>query len=301
MLKRRNLLSVLLLVALSVVLISSSVFAVSDAVEDAVNGYFANLPGDNAMIGQADVVEMLKEGEDLFILDIRQPDVYNEGHLMGAINLPWGPEAIPASLDKLPADETIYVYCYSGQTANQTVGLLNFAGFETKSIKFGWNLGISRVDGYEDVVETEANELGEETPYEINADIKAAVVDYYEGLAEVSDTMFKNYKISEDMLKMAIDSGTDLMIVSIRQTSDYAKGHIEGAINVPWGKGMEQYFGQLPQDKKMVVYCYTGQTAGQTVAGLRMLGYDAVSLNGGMGTASNNPYGWSNKGYETVK
>jgi len=64
---------------------------------------------------------------------------------------------------------------------------------------------------------------------------------------------------------------------------------------------MQEYFGQLPQDKKLVVYCYTGQTAGQAVAGLRMLGYDAVSLNGGMGTPANEPYGWSNKGYETVQ
>src|SRR6056297_3600075 len=299
--RRNKLLSVLFIVVLSLVLISSSVLAVSDVVEEAVNGYFANLPSDNAMIGQEAFVEKVKAGEDLFILDIRKPDVYNEGHIKGAVNLPWGPEAIPAALDKFPGDKTIYVYCYTGQTANQTVGLLNFAGFETKSVKFGWNLGITKVDGYKEVVETEPNELEEVTDYKIDEEIKTAIVDYYQGLAEVSDTMFKNYKISEDMLKMAIDSGTDLMIVSIRQTSAYAEGHIEGAINVPWGKGMEQYFGQLPQDKKMVVYFYTGQTAGQTVAGLRMLGYDAVSLNGGMGTASNNPYGWSNKGYETVK
>ena len=299
--RRKRLLSVLFLVALSIVLISSSVFAVSDAVEDAVNGYFADLPGDNGMISQKAFVDKVKAGEDLFILDIRQPDVYNEGHVKGAINLPWGTDAIPAALDKLPADETIYVYCYTAQTANQTVALLNFAGFEAKSVKFGWNLGITRVDGYEEIVETKANELDGTTDYTINEDIKTAIVDYYEGLADVSDSMFKNYKISEDMLKMALDSDSDLMVVSIRQPSAYAEGHIEGAINIPWGAGMQDYFGQLPQDKKLVVYCYTGQTAGQAVAGLRMLGYDAVSLNGGMGTPSNEPYGWSNKGYATVQ
>jgi rhodanese-related sulfurtransferase len=103
------------------------------------------------------------------------------------------------------------------------------------------------------------------------------------------------------MLKMAIDSDADMMVVSIRQPGAFAEGHIKGAVNIPWGAGMEQYFGQLPQDKKLVVYCYTGQTAGQTVAGLRMLGYDAVSLNGGMGTEANAPYGWSNKDYEVVQ
>ncbi len=299
--KRRKLLSVLFIVALSLVLISSSALAVSDAVEDAVNGYFANLPGDNGMIGQEAFVEKVKAGEDLSILDIRQPDAYNSGHIKGAVNVPWGPDAIPAALDKLPTNETIYVYCYTAQTANQTVALLNFAGFEAKSVKFGWNLGITKVDGYEDAVETKANELDGVTDYKINDDIKSAIVDYYKGLADVSDTMFKNYKISEDMLKTAMDSDTELKIVSIRQPSAYAEGHIEGAINIPWGKGMQEYFGQLPQDQKLVVYCYTGQTAGQAVAGLRMLGYDAVSLNGGMGTPANEPYGWSNNDYETVQ
>ncbi|MGP3779048.1 rhodanese-like domain-containing protein [Halanaerobium saccharolyticum] len=298
--KKRILLS-MAIVMMALLVVSSSALAVSDAVEDAVNGYFANLPEDNGMIGEEAFVEKVKAGEDLFVLDIRQPDVYNEGHVKGAVNVPWGPEAIPAALDKLPGDETIYVYCYTAQTANQTVALLNFAGFEAKSVRFGWNLGITQVDGYEEIVETEAHELGGATDYEINSDVKAAIEDYYAGLADVSDSMYKNYKIAEDMLKMAIDSDADMMVVSIRQPGAFAEGHIEGAVNIPWGAGMEQYFGQLPQDQKLVVYCYTGQTAGQAVAGLRMLGYDAVSLNGGMGTDANAPLGWANQGYEVVQ
>ena len=297
---RRKILFSIAVVVMALMVASTSAFAVSDAVEEAVNGYFANLPEDNSMIGEKEFVEKVKSGEDLFVLDIRQADVYNEGHVKGAVHLPWGPEAIPAALDKLPADETIYVYCYTAQTANQTVALLNFAGFDAKSVRFGWNLGITKVDGYQEIVETETNELGEATDYKVNEDIKAAINDYYAGSADVKDSMFKNYKISEDNLKMILGSG-GMKVVSIRQRSDFAEGHIEGAINIPWQAGMQEYFGQLPQDQKLIVYCYTGQTAGQAVAGLRMLGYDAVSLNGGMGTAANEPYGWSNKGYEVVQ
>jgi len=296
---KRKIIFTAVFVVMALVL-STSAFAVSDAVEDAVNGYFANLPDDNAMIGEEAFVEKLKDGEDLFVLDIRQPDVYNEGHVKGAVNLPWGPDAIADNLDKMPGDKIIYVYCYTGQTANQTVGLLNFAGFEAKSVKFGWNLGISKVEGYEDSVETSSNKLTEVTDFEINSEIKTAVVNYFKGLADVQDSMFKNYKISEDNLKMILGSD-GMMVVSIRQPGAYSEGHIEGAALIPWGAGMQENFGQLPKDQKLVVYCYTGQTAGQTVAGLRMLGYDAVSLNGGMGTSSNTPYGWSNKGYEVVK
>ena len=299
---RRNklILFTLSLVLMVGLLVSSPAMAVSDEVEEAVDSYFANLPSNNAMIGQETFVEKVKAGEDLFILDIRQPDVYKEGHVKGAINLPWGSGQIANNLDKLPGDKTIYVYCYTGQTANQIVGLLNFAGFEAESVKFGWNLGISEVDGYKAAVETKANELGGETSYEINSEIKTATVDYLEGLEDVNGTMYKNYKISEDMLNMILDS-EDIVILSIRQPDAYAEGHIPNAMNIAWGSGMQENFGQLPKDKKIVVYCYTGQTAGQTVAGLRMLGYDAVSLNGGIGMSSNKPYGWRNKGYEVVQ
>ncbi|MFW5996131.1 MAG: rhodanese-like domain-containing protein [Halanaerobiaceae bacterium] len=297
---KRKKLVIVLAVAMIMVVFSSGVLAASEAVEEAVNDYFANLPEDNAMIAQDQFVEKVKADEDLFILDIRQSDVYEEGHIEGAVNLPWGPDAIPDNLDKLPGDETIYVYCYTAQTANQAVALLNFAGFEAKSVKLGWDLGIKKVSDYKDVVETEPNELSGETDYEIDPEIKEAITDYYQGLADVQDTMYKNYKISEDNFNMMLEADEDVELLSIRQSSDFSDGHIEGAANIPWEAGMQEYFGQLPEDKKIVVYCYTGQTAGQAVAGLRMLGYDAISLNGGMGTDANDPHGWTNQDFEVT-
>jgi len=266
------------------------------AVADAVNSYFAEMPEDIYKIGQADFIKKVADGEDMFVLDIRQPDAYAEGHIFGAYNAPWGP-AIAENLDKLPTDKTVYVYCYSGQTAGQTVATLNMAGIDAKSVNLGFNFGISKVEGYEDYIETYEYEFGEAVT-EIDPSIQAALTDYYEGLADVSDTMYKNYKISEMNLAELRDAGDDsIYILSIRQQDAYDAGHIAGADLIPWGAGMEQEFDTLPMDKTIVVYCYSGQTAGQTVAGLRLLGYDAVSLNGGMGVGANAPLGWSNKGY----
>ncbi len=309
MLKRTKILSTLLAVVLIFALVGCSTPTEQPAsqpnepnvLEEAVNSYFANMPEDIYKINQKTFIEKVQAGEDMFVLDIRQPDVYGEGHVKGAVNAPWG-TAISDNLDKLPTDKTIMVYCYTGQTAGQTVALLNMAGFEAKSVNLGWNLGISKVEGYEDVVETTANDFGEAEGVDINPEIKTAVEDYYKGLADVKETTFKNYKISEDNLKKLMDEEDDsIVILSIRSAEDFGKGHIAGATNIPWGKGMEQQFNTLPKDKTIVVYCYTGQTAGQTVAGLRLLGYDAVSLNGGMGMKPNAPYGWTNKGYEVVK
>jgi len=275
--------------------------AKTDVVADAVNGYFANMPTDVYKIPEKDFVEKVKANEDMFILDIRLADVYAKGHIKGAVNAPWG-TAISDNLDKLPKDKTIMVYCYTGQTAGQTVALLNMAGFKAKSVNLGWDLGISKVDGVKDVTETKVNDFAKVEALEIKPEIKTAIEKYLKGLDTVKSTNFKNYKISEDDAKKLVDAkDSSVVFLSVRSAEDYAKGHIAGATNIPWAKGMQEKFSTLPKDKKIIVYCYTGQTAGQTVAGLKMLGYDAVSLNGGMGTKGNAPAGWANKGFAVEK
>ncbi len=62
-------------------------------------------------------------------------------------------------------------------------------------------------------------------------------------------------------------------MVDLRSAEDYAAGHIEGAINLPYGKGMQENFSILPTDKTLILQCYSGQTASQTMAGLRVMGY----------------------------
>ncbi|MGY0373998.1 rhodanese-like domain-containing protein [Clostridium sp. JNZ J1-5] len=274
----------------------------SDAVSTAVNGYFANMPQDIYKIPEKDFIEKVKANENIFVLDIRQADVYGKGHIKGAVNLPWG-IAISDNLEKLPKDKPIMVYCYTGQTAGQTVALLNMAGFNAKSVNLGWDLGISKVPGVEAVTETKENTLpADAKKVEINPEIKNAIAKYYAGLKDVKGTTYASYKISEDDAKKLLDAkDPKIVFLSIRSAEDFAKGHIEGALNIPWGKGMETKFNTLPKDKKIIVYCYTGQTAGQTVAGLKLLGYDAVSLNGGMGTKANAPSGWGNKSFPVVK
>lgn len=269
------------------------------ALEESVMAYFENMPDHIYKIKQDAFIELVKSGEDMTVLDIRSASDYAEGHVQGAINAPWGTTAISDVLSKLPADKPLYVYCYSGQTAGQAVHTINVAGFNARSVNLGFNFGISKVDGYEEVLSTEAVTVSEDIT-EINPEIQEALHTYYAGLADVKDSTFKNYKVSEDNLKAMMDEGEDFYLLSIRSEKDFAKGHIDGAVNLPWGAGMEKGFSDLPTDKPVVVYCYSGQTAGQTVAALRLLGVDAVSLNGGMGVGANAPLGWTNKGYETV-
>ncbi len=270
----------------------------TNVVEEAANAYFAEKAADNNIIKEDAFLAKIEDGEELFILDIRKASDYEAGHIIGAYSAPWGPTAIPAVLENLPTDQTVYVYCVSGQTAGQTVALLNVAGIEAKSVRYGFKLGISKVEGYEDFVVTEPYEM-EELGNTIDPQIEAAIVDYYATLNE--DERTKSNIISAEAAKDLLDASEgEIVLVSIRQPADYAAGHIEGAINIPWAQGMQTSFEQLPKDQQILLYCYSGQTAGQTVAIMKLLGYDVASIKSGFGTGMSGG-GWNNEGFPVVQ
>ncbi len=269
----------------------------TDKVAGVAIAHLAEKPSDNYMISAASLIEKMTAGESMTILDIRQADAYEAGHLKGAMNLSWGPD-FARGLKDLPADQTIYAYCYSGQTCAQAIATMNMLGFDAKSISLGWNFGISQTEGYEAFTETETNPLGTENPLDFDPEVFAAIDAYYQELAEVAGTTFANHKISEADANANLDN-PDFYFLSIRQEADYNEAHIPGAKNIPWGNDMVNAFDTLPKDKNIVVNCYTGQTAGQTVAVLRLLGYNAVSVNGGIGTPANGDIGYG-KSFDTV-
>ncbi|MDP3386361.1 MAG: rhodanese-like domain-containing protein [Eubacteriales bacterium] len=272
--------------------VDQSVDAEETSLEDLVAAYFTNMPDDIYKIDQGAFLEKVAEGQDMFILDIRQADAYEKGHVRGAVNIPWGP-AIADSLEFIPQDQTVYVYCYSGQTAGQAVMTLNAAGIDAKSVNLGFNFGISKVDGHQAFLETEEYVLGAET-YPVSPEVQSAIDDYYYGL---SDSPYTNYIIPEVALRTLIDADEDIYVLSVRSKAHFDEGHIIGADHIAFGKDMHLEFDKIPQDEPVYVYCYSGQTAGQVVAGLKLLGYEAYSLNGGMGVGANAPLGWANKGY----
>lgn len=270
------------------------------SVEDAVEAYFTNMPDHIYKIGQADFLDLVAAGEEMTILDIRKADDYAAGHIQGAVNLPWGSSALVDELANIPQEGNIFLYCYSGQTAGQAVALMNMVGIPVRSVNLGYVYGISRVEGYEAYVTTDAATLPAANN-DIDDTLMAAYADYYADMAEAAGTTFASNIVSEANAKAILDAADpDVVFVSIRQQDAYDAGHIEGASLIPFGGDMYDDFASLPADKKIIIYCYSGQTAGQTVAMLRVLGYDAVSLKGGMGVGANAPLGWSNQGFPVV-
>ena len=260
-----------------------------------VERYFANLPDNKNQVSASAFLTAVADGEDAVILDVRSAEDYAAGHVQGAINVPYGVD-VAAALDKIPTDKTVYVYCYSGQTASQTVLLLNLAGKQAVNVSGGFDNGISKEEAAVGLMTTEETTFGEET-YAVDADIQTAIEDYYKQTAK--ETYGKNNISAAQLAELMENSADEICVVDLRSAEDYADGHIEGAINLPYGKGMQENFSILPTDKTLILQCYSGQTASQTMAGLRVMGYTAYNLSGGMGAEGGS--GWLGAGYELVK
>lgn len=92
-----------------------------------------------------------------------------------------------------------------------------------------------------------------------------------------------NNLIDSQSLYKKITAKEDLFLLDIRRKDDFAKNYIEGSVHCEWSEVLDFIEEDiLPKDKKIIVICYSGQTAGQVVGILKALGYDACSLMGGM-------------------
>ena len=105
---------------------------------------------------------------------------------------------------------------------------------------------------------------------------KKGIETYFSGLNSES-----NYLISPNsFVKMLEANSSEVYLLDIRKKEDYHKGHIPSAEHC-WWFDVDKIIPELPKDKTIVIYCYSGQSAGQIVGVLRTAGYEAVSLTGG--------------------
>ncbi|MCS0499086.1 rhodanese-like domain-containing protein [Protaetiibacter mangrovi] len=84
--------------------------------------------------------ELAALGATAAIVDVRQPDEYAAAHVSGAQLIPLG--ELPARLDELPADRTLYVICHSGGRSAQATAFLEAQGIDAVNVIggiLGWH------------------------------------------------------------------------------------------------------------------------------------------------------------------
>jgi len=89
--------------------------------------------------------DYVKKRRPYYLLDVREPKAYAQGHIRGAKNIFWLDLFDEKNLARLPENKKIFVICYVGHTASQVMSLLKLLGYDVTAIKFGY--GISPVQG----------------------------------------------------------------------------------------------------------------------------------------------------------
>ena len=81
--------------------------------------------------------EMMDTGQDLLILDVREQDEYDSGHIPGAVLLPVGTIDETTAAEVIPEkDSTVLVYCRSGNRSKTASSALADLGY-TNIYEFG--------------------------------------------------------------------------------------------------------------------------------------------------------------------
>ncbi|MBI4737318.1 MAG: rhodanese-like domain-containing protein [candidate division NC10 bacterium] len=112
-----------------------------------IHTFLSALPADFETVAGKTLAAKQQSGENLFVLDVREPDEFKAGHIEGAANIPI--RTLGRSLDKLPTDKSmpIAVVCKSGIRAAYGTMTLKLLGYANVKDVVGGMLAWEK-DGY---------------------------------------------------------------------------------------------------------------------------------------------------------
>ena len=246
------------------------------------------------MIKATDVYNAILAGDQTqVVLDIRSATDYAAGHIEGAINVASTDVLTYYEANNLSSHAVVVVACNSGQTAGWVTGLMHSMGYKNvKDLKWGmcsWNEATSAGWVSNTNMASKGNRGGDMVstnfPKPAAGELPALSTGSKDGAAILRarvEAVFAGgftQKIARDGV---MDATGDYFIVNYWSTDHYNWKHLNGAVQYTPGATsdltLDNALKTLPTDKKIVIYCYTGQTSAQTAAYLAVLGYDVYSL-----------------------
>jgi rhodanese-related sulfurtransferase len=190
---------------------------------------------------------MLDEKKEFVLIDTRTKEEYQEAHIQGAIGI--SEKSFEESGSLLPPDKNALLVLYCNGVK---------CGKSKKAAKKAEAMGYTNISIY-----SEGFPVWEEKGLKIVAGPDHA--------KKVETT-----KLKAAELKSFIDGKSgDMVIVDVRDESEFKEGHIPTAINIP----VETFALRsevLPKEKKIVVYCNTGGRSYNAYRKLMKLAYPSI-------------------------
>jgi len=82
-----------------------------------------------------DANEANRRRDELFLLDVREPDEWGAGHVPGSVHIPM--RELGARQAELPSDSTILCVCRSGSRSGMVARALAEAGYRVENLDGG--------------------------------------------------------------------------------------------------------------------------------------------------------------------
>lgn len=201
--------------------------------------------------------KLLEQGTPFF--DVREVEEFAQTRIPGATLLPLS--ELAERYSELPTNQTVVLYCRSGNRSAQAVGWLASQGYK--------NL--------------------------IN--LEGGVLEWYrQGLLLDTKPIEETYHASHYRDLTPHQAETWLKegahVVDVREPYEYAAGHVPGAQNIPLGQFTSQALA-LPKDRKIVLVCASGGRSSAAAEYLLGQGFQSdlvANLEGGT-------YGWMSAGF----
>jgi len=115
-------------------------------------------------------------------------------------------------------------------------------------------------------------------------------------LKVVNDAKSWVKEASVDEVKQKLDRGEKIMLVDVREESEFAKDHLPGAIHLGKGVIERDIEARVPDlNAALVLYCGGGFRSALAADNLQKMGYtNVISMDGGV-------RGWSEKNYPMTR
>ncbi|MHB9111683.1 MAG: rhodanese-like domain-containing protein [Thermoleophilia bacterium] len=249
----------------------------------------------------------LERDEEIYLLDVRNREAYEQGHIEGAHHAEFSDWASTENLSRLPYDHKIIVICETGLAAAQVVAGLRLLGYDAAVPRTGINgwtqthmtealveefqsakYPVKRVpptDGHAQAPKDAIFQVPEDHEYELMAERIHEV--FSEMPATENGDIHPAHIITARELNSLLQdelAREGLFLLDLRREEDFeGVGHIEGALRMDFDAvAVPGNLELLPKDRRIITICYTGNLAAQLAAVLRFLGYDAAALAYGM-------------------
>ncbi|HQF00907.1 MAG TPA: rhodanese-like domain-containing protein [Bacteroidales bacterium] len=243
-------------------------------------------------IVDAQLVYALRD-ENIMVIDLRPTEEFNDGHIEHAINIQPSQVLDFFKNDVEPSSfKGIFFVCNDMSISGYVTGIMRLLGYDNVyAIRYGmsgWSREVAEKFWLENISNLLLGKL-ETKGYPRNEPGELPVIDAerdseYDIALEQAEKMLQNTESINITIAELLENPEAYYIICYWPEDKYFNnGHLPGAVQYDPRKsfGLNMYLNTLPVDKPVVVYCYAAQHSIFVVAYLRMLGYDAKSLNYG--------------------